>query len=287
MHRSGKISLNAIRVFAVVAECGSFKSAAVRMGVTAGAVSRQVQNLEAGMGVLLFHRRNNAIHLTETGETFLRHAGPGLAMLDRSIERAMGDGNDLTVQVPTTLATRWLIPLLEGFKTRWPEIAVRVETYNSPGMPIRRRADVVIAYCPAAAWVRDTEILLEDRCRPYLSPGLLAQIPDTSDLANIPALQCTTGNWDWTAWLTDAGMPDVQLGYAGHFDLDDVALRASIAGMGMTLAPQFIIRDDVDAGRLCALPNAAEGLLGYYTLHIEKPVTGATEVFTKWLRKLK
>ena len=80
-------------------------------------------------------------------------------------------------------------------------------------------------------------------------------------------------------------MPDAKLRYDGYFDLDDVALRAAIVGMGMVLASEFITRDDLGAGRLCALPNTPEVLLGYYTLHTSAPVSAATNVFTKWLRK--
>lgn len=285
MQKSDQISLNAVRVFAAVAESGSFKLAAARLGVTSGAVSRQILNLETAMGVQLFNRSNNAIRLTDTGDTFLHHARSGLHILNRSLETTMGDGRAITVQVPTTLATRWLIPLLYEFKARWPDIVVRIETTDDTGLAKSLRADVTVAYFPILEPLRNAEILLEDRCRPYLSPSLLSQIQDTADLSSIPALQCTSSNWDWKAWLQEVGMPDAELRFDGYFDLDDVALRAAIAGMGMVLASEFITRDDLDSGRLCALPNTAEVLLGYYTLHISTPATATTNVFTKWLRK--
>ena len=286
MHNSTKISLNAFRVFVAVADSGSLKLAAAQLGVTPGAVSRQIQNLETTMGVLLFHRTNNAIRLTDIGDTFLRQALPGLNILNRSIEMAMGDGRDVSVQVPTTLATRWLIPLLGGFKKRWPDITVKVETYSGNGLPKGSRSDVTVAYFPIIENLHNAETLIEDRCRPYLSPHLLSLIKDNSDLSSIPALQCSAGNWDWNAWLKESGQGEVLLRYEGHFDLDDVALRAAVASMGMVLAPEFIIRDDLEAGRLCALPNAPEVLLGYYTLHTVKPITSTTATFTRWLRKI-
>lgn len=285
MQKPDQISLNAIRVFVAAAENGSFKRAADGLGVTPGAVSRQILNLEATMGVLLFNRSNNAIRLTDTGDTFLRHARSGLQILNRALETAMGDGRDVTVQVPTTLATRWLIPMLSDFKTRWPDIAVRIETNDGSGLVQSSRADVTVAYTPISGSVGGGEVLLEDRCRPYLSPGLLSQIQDTTDLASIPALQCTSSNWDWGIWLQETEMPDAELRFGGHFDLDDAAVRAAIAGMGMVLAPEFIIRDDLGAGRLCALPHTPEVLLGHYALHTSAPMSAAMNVFTKWLKK--
>ncbi|WP_299153668.1 LysR substrate-binding domain-containing protein [uncultured Tateyamaria sp.] len=284
MQRPEQVSLNAIRVFGVVAECGSFKLAAARLSVTPGAVSRQILNLEASMGVQLFNRSNNAIRLTDAGNAFLRQSRPGLHILIHAVETAMGDGQDITVQVPTTLTTRWLIPLLGDFKTRWPDITVRVETNDATGLVQSTRADVTVAYFPIGDAVRDAEVLIEDRCRPYLAPNLLSQVLDHADLSSIPALQCTSSNWDWKAWLQNTTTPDVQLCYGGHFDLDDVALRAAISGMGMVLASEFIIRDDLGAGRLCALPGTPEVLLGHYTLHTSRNRNAAADVFARWLR---
>lgn len=285
MQSSDRISLNGIRIFAVAADCGSLKLAAARLGVTPGAVSRQIQSLEAAMGVPLFHRTNNAIQLTDVGDDFLRHVLPGLNILKRATDGAMGDGRDVSVRVPTTLATRWLIPMLDKFRTRWPDIAIRVETHGGTGMQLGARADVTLAYYPVAALPQGAEIFLDDRCRPYLSPRLLDALSDVGDLSAVPALQCAAGNWDWTTWLEQSGKSDVQLSYGGYFDLDDAALRAAIAGLGMVLAPEFIIRDDLEAGRLCPLPNAPEVLLGHYALHTERPVTSTTDLFARWLRQ--
>ena len=284
MHTSNQISLNAVRVFIAVAECGSFKLAALRLLVTPGAVSRQILNLETSMGVQLFNRSNNAIRLTDTGDAFLRQSRSGLHILNHAIETAMGDGREVTVQVPTTLATRWLIPLLVEFKKRWPDIAVRIETNDGTGLVQSVRADVTVAYFPVSESIQNAEVLIEDRCRPYLAPSLLSQIPDPTDLSSIPALQCTTSNWDWKAWSIETETPDVQLRFEGYFDLDDVALRAAISGMGMVLASEFIVRDDLDAGLICALPDTPEVLLGHYTLHTSRNRNAAADVFARWLR---
>lgn len=284
MQRPDQISLNAIRVFVAVAECCSFKRAAAQLSVTPGAVSRQVLKLEETMGVQLFNRSNNAIRLTETGDTFLRQCQSGLSILGHAIETAMGDGREVSVQVPTTLATRWLIPLLSSFKQRWPDISVKIGTHDGIGVMQATQSDVTIAYFPLSQAPQHAEVLIQDHCQPYLAPGLLARLPDPTDLSRIPALQCTHSNWDWKAWSKETETPDVQLKFAGHFDLDDVALRAAISGMGMVLASDFIVRDDVAAGRLCALPAMPVVLLGHYTLDTTNSAPAAAETFAGWLR---
>ncbi|GLT08359.1 LysR substrate-binding domain-containing protein [Sulfitobacter porphyrae] len=284
MLRPSRISLNAIRVFVLVAEHGSLKRAAEILHVTPGAVSRQISSLEDMMGVRLFRRSNNSLHLSETGEAFFQQVRPSIHSLHRAIELATGESRAVNVQAPTTMASRWLIPALVDFKKRWPDIKVSISTHDSIGLRDAQPADLYIAYSPASDPLPGGDILIEDRCRPYLAPQLLSQIVDPSDLSSIPALQSTGSNWDWTAWLQHTETPDIALRFDNAFDLDDVAIRAAIAGMGMVLAPKFIIHDDVDAGRLCALPQSPEVLLGYYSLHMPEILNADAKTFIRWLK---
>lgn len=284
MQRPDQFSLNAIRVFATVAEAGSFKLAAERLAVTPGAVSRQILNLEAAMGVQLFNRSNNAIQLTDTADAFLAQVRPGLNTMKHAIESVIGNQQGVTVRVPTTLAIRWLIPMLGRFKKKYPDIAVRIETDDGKGQANDVRADIIVVYVTGTKPAQSSDVLIEDRCRPYLAPSLLSRIADPTDLSSIPALQCTSSNWDWKAWLQETSMPDSQLRFDGFFDLDDAALRAAISGMGMVLASEVMVRDDLAAGRLCALPNMPEVLLGHYVFQNSTHANRPTGVFDRWLR---
>ena len=294
MQKSQSISLNAVRVFAIVAQHHSFKRAAESLGVTPGAVSRHVQALEEAMGLQLFIRRNNAIHLTELGEVFLQQAAPSLRSLGQAIETAMGEGQSLTVSASTTLAMRWLIPKLKAFRTLRPDIAVRVETKGSTlssrthnvGVSIDY-VDVSIDYVAIGKPLGNAEILFEDQSRPYMSPELASSLSKWTDLTAIPALQSTGSNWDWKAWLKEAELPDASIRYAECFDLDDAALRAAIAGMGMALTSEFLIADDIEAGRLCAAAESPSVLLGHYTMTVLEPKTSAAMIFARWLRSLR
>lgn len=287
MQHSHQISLNAVRIFALVAETRSIKQAANRLSVTPGAVSRQVRNLELTMGVSLLARANNTISLTPSGDTFFRHIQDALHSLDRSIAFAMHDARELSILASTTLATRWLIPRLHTFRQRHPDIAVKVETSGPRPQDMPHRADLYLKYVPLNAPLRGAEILFEDRCRPYVSPRLLSGDGSSLDLTRFPALQSTDSNWDWTLWLQSAGLDGAHLDVSSQFDLDDSAIRAAIAGMGMVLSSDFIVRDDLEAGTLCAVPNTPSVLLGHYTLSLAAPASHAASVFAKWLRGLR
>ena len=281
-----RISLNALRVFATVAECGSMKLAAARLGVTPGAVSHQVRGLEAALGVRLLHRQNNSIRLSDAGESLYRQAQPAIRKLQAALEATLSGLADLSVQVPVTLATRWLIPRLEAFRARHPDLRIRIETTSVNGLPPDSGADFVLAYFPLETAPPEAEVLLEDLSRPYLAPSLLRSAGANPRLEQIPALQCAAGNWDWENWLHESGHAAAKLRWSGHFDIDDAALRAAVAGIGMVLAPQFIIADDLDAGTLCAFPAAPEVRLGTYVLLRNDPQTRRGDRFAAWLRDL-
>ena len=286
MQDAMRISLNALRVFATVAEQGSVKLAAGRIGVSPGAVSHQLRALEEALGLRLFERGNNSIRLTAEGEALWQRAAPALATLHGAVEAALSRQAALAVQLPVTLAIRWLIPQLDAFRARNPDLRITIETTGVTGMPIAGGADIVIAYYPAAQLPGKAEPLLEDRCRPWLAPALLERLGGAPRLEDVPALQCAHGNWDWQAWLHETGRTGVALRMAGQFDLDDTALRAAVAGMGMVLAPDFIVADDLAAGRLCALPGAGEVCLGGYVLHCNAPASRGQARFADWLRAL-
>ncbi|MEX0285476.1 MAG: LysR substrate-binding domain-containing protein [Paracoccaceae bacterium] len=272
-------SLNALRVFLAAARLGSLKLAASELSVTPGAVSHQVRQLERALGTPLFQRRNNGIELTPAGAALAEEAAAGLAILHGALENVARDAHELTVSVSMTLATRWLIPRLESFRARNPHARIRLETVNGTGLPDRTAADIAIAYVRRDDLPDGADILLKDRCRPHLSPSAVRPSWRT-----IPALQSATGNWDWDLWLRSTGQEGIMLQYAASFDVDDAALRAAVAGMGMVLCPDFMVADDVAAGRLVPLDGAPAETLGYYLIQRGHRETGLSERFVRWLR---
>ncbi len=73
--------LEAVRVFAAVAELGSFRGAASVLRLPRSTVSRRVADLENALDTRLLHRTTRHVALTEVGEAFLRQVRPGLAMI--------------------------------------------------------------------------------------------------------------------------------------------------------------------------------------------------------------
>lgn len=283
MQNANSVSLNALRVFLIAAEHLSIKKAAELLLVTPGAVSHQIKTLEQSLGTQLFVRRNNAIELTDVGAQLFRQSAPDLRMLHTALENVIRDKNELRVRASMSFAMRWLIPKLHLFKAQSPNANVQLETFYDVDRQPLDTADVTIRYDRRDECADDAFILFNDVCRPYLAPALLSELADPKDVASIPALQCTKENWDWQLWLAETDRSDTQLNYAERFDLDDAALRAACAGMGMVLTSAFMVEADVADGRLVPLPAIEEISVGCYTLHVGGRDTGLSAKFVRWL----
>lgn len=122
--------LNALLVFALVAEARSFRSAADRLGVTRSAVSQTIRRLEEGLGIALVLRTTRSVSLTEAGERLHAEVGPALAEMRAALERtAMLTGKPrgrLRLAV-SSIAERFLAgPFLATFLATHPEVELDI-----------------------------------------------------------------------------------------------------------------------------------------------------------------
>ncbi|NUO63688.1 MAG: LysR family transcriptional regulator [Gemmatimonadaceae bacterium] len=85
--------LNAMAVFAAVAEARGFRAAGDRLGVSASAVSQSLRKLEEGLGVILVRRTTRSVHLTEAGERLYASVRPALEEV-RAAVAAIGELGD-------------------------------------------------------------------------------------------------------------------------------------------------------------------------------------------------
>lgn len=286
MQERNQTSLNAVRVFVAVARRCSISLAADDLFVTPSAVSHQIKNLETDLGLALFLRSNNAIALTEAGQTFFTDVAPPIAMIDRSVQALRRDANEVALRVSTTFAVRRLIPALDRFRQLCPDARVRIETDTDIDVPIGPHADAAICYRRPANPNTDGELLISDLSVPVLAPSLLDRFgyQTRNDVASIPALQCTRDNWDWMHWAEQSGVDFKSLRIENTFDTDDAALHAAAAGLGMVLSPVFMIREALASGMLVALPEFQAVAFGKYYFVTSPNERGIVRKLRAWLR---
>ncbi|KQV96126.1 LysR family transcriptional regulator [Pelomonas sp. Root1237] len=138
--------LRAITTFTKAAELGSLRQAAVAQGITPQAASQALTQLEAHLGVRLFHRTTRRLSLTEEGERFLGAAAPGLQALQRALHGARL-GRDVIAGPLRVTASRSLMlpvlwPVLEEFCARHPDVEPDVQLDDRIGDWVADRVDV-------------------------------------------------------------------------------------------------------------------------------------------------
>ncbi|HEV7777891.1 MAG TPA: LysR substrate-binding domain-containing protein [Luteibacter sp.] len=115
--------------FIAVATEGSFARAGDRLGIGRSAVSRSVQKLEAQLDARLFLRTTRSTSLTREGELFYRNCHPGVERIIQALEdmRDLREGpprGQLRISATVGFGRRIVAPLLNGFRARYPDIAI-------------------------------------------------------------------------------------------------------------------------------------------------------------------
>jgi len=193
--------LAAMKVFARVAELGSFSAAADALDLSRAMASTQVAALEKRYGVRLLNRTTRKVALTSEGERFLEHCRRVFSELqaaedDLSRAREKPSGR-LKVDVPGAFGRYLLMPALPAFLARYPEVqidvrindrlvdlvaeqvdvAVRGGTITDPNLVVRRAVGsrwitcASPAYLDGRGWPQVPADLASHHLVGYLAPG--------------------------------------------------------------------------------------------------------------------
>lgn len=266
--------LNALRIFEVAARTGSYAEAGAELGLTHGAVSRQIATLESWLGQRLFMKDGRRMVATPMARIFAAEVG---LSFDRLAVAAEACGRPdarriLRVSAPTSFAMRWLIPRLNRYHADHPHIEVAVTTVSTVLEDLRGGVDVAIRRGVAQqhVWPQHRVVpVLDDADTLIMSPALFAQRPilKPSDIKGHTLLASETRAGDWTDWLEAAGLQHL----AGHprqiFDHFFVTRQAVEDGLGIGIGPFPMLEIDVARGRLMTpLPEIRVPRTGYVAL---------------------
>ena len=288
--------LNAVRAFEAAGRHGSFKDAAGELGVTHGAISRQVHLLEEWLGQPpLFRRLSRGVVLTKEGAALFAEFGPALARISTAAqqhrERRGGPlATVLRVNALATFSLRWLLPRLTLFREEHPGIEVQLTTANEPVDALPEEYDVVIRGGPDVYYGFVSRLLLSERRLPVCSPALLERAPlrTVSDLERHTLLHVTTMPKLWRDWLAVAGHADVKPKAVLTLDHFYLAIQAAVDGLGVAMGPTALVSDDLAAGRLVApFPAVSLPARSYFAyLPQHEQINSTSVAFCDWLAKL-
>ncbi|MBR0664626.1 LysR family transcriptional regulator [Roseomonas hellenica] len=244
-------SLNALRAFEAAARHRSVTRAADELGVTPGAVSRQVRGLEEDLGLVLFSRGPAGLVPTEAGRVLQQSCGGALDRMEAGVAKAREAAKPvlLSVGAYAHFASRWLIPRWGRFRERHPGLEIALTTSADPLELLPGQFDAVIAVAEdrprPGFW---THRLLPIEMVPVCAPSLLG--PGRFRWEGQTLLHSRQRPRDWARWLAAQGVAGVDAEAGPSFESISLAVDAACEGLGVALAIQGLIGADLAAGRV-------------------------------------
>lgn len=273
------VHLNALRAFEAAARHSSFAAAAEELHVTPSAVSQQVRALEDYLGIALFTRSGGSIAMTAQARASYPDIRQGLARLSLGLETMRNTWREqaVTLSVPSSFASKWLLPRIDRFRQAYPDLDLRLDTTDRLADYAAEGIDLGVRYGRGGYAGLDGEQLLGEEVSPVCSPRLLplpAGWPDAARAFDVVLIHDTTIDFEpafptWRSWFSARGMTAPDSTRNLHFNSTVLAIQAAIDGHGLLLGRSVAVAGDLEAGRLVrpfadALPTGC----AYFVLHV-------------------
>lgn len=257
MNRHSLIELEA--VLAIV-RCGSFRAAAIDLGLSTTAISNAVGKLERKLAVRLFNRTTRSVSLTHAGRIFVAQIKPALEDIQKAMNTARSQqevpSGTLRINAFATAAREIMAPLVLNYVQRYPQVHIDLVTEG-------RLVDVVAAGFDLG--IRSAELVPSDaiaiplgqgRCMAVAASPTFFEgrpIPSTpQELLAYPCLRIRLPNGALFRWRFEKGGEELQVDVEGQLTLDEASLAriAAMNGAGIGYFMEADVREDIAAGRL-------------------------------------
>lgn len=254
-----QMNLNRLAYFAAVMEAGSFTAAATRLGVTKAVVSQQVARLEEELGATLLVRTTRRVQLTEVGRAF--HAR--CAVILRASEEAFGDvaqatatpTGTLRITAPLDYGAAVVVPAIAQFAQRYPDCHAMLSLSDKTVDLVAGNIDVAIH----AGWLTDSSLVARRLgtfrqllvCAPSMASAL-SRVRRPEDLEALPFVAHAALR-EPLAWMFTSSRGEqrtVQTRATLSIDATPAVHAAVHLGAGLSVLPDYLVGEDVAAGRL-------------------------------------
>ncbi len=279
---------DALKIFTRVAQHDSLASAAKALNLTKGALSQQIRGLETSLGFALFERHARGIRLTNKGRELLASAAAAFDQMEQTTAALSQKASpSLTIGTPTYFASRWLFPRLKGFRSRNPDVQLRIQSmidvFNFAGEGI----DLAIRW-GGGNW---DDCVVE---RLFLCPSFpvgdraafdrVQREGEAAAFATFALLREREGSPAWARWYRRAGL-------AERPELDslvipdpNVRIEAVRGGQGIALNDDLVAAE-LERGDLFRLSACGLDEYGYWLVY--PPSSGDNPVvraFITWIK---
>lgn len=257
MPRHGLVELQAVLA---IAARGSFRAAALELGLSTTALSNLIARTERQLGVRLFNRTTRSVSLTDAGRIFVDRVTPAL----RDIEDAMAavrsqqdtPSGTLRINAFASGAREVLAPLILEFLRRHPQVHVdlvtegRIVDIVAEGFDLGLRGGDLVPSDMIALPVGAPRRFAVVATPSYFEAHGRPRVP--SDLLGRACIRIRLPNGALYRWHFEKDGDPVQIDVDGPITLDESSLAriAVLDGLGIGFFMEADIRDDLASGRL-------------------------------------
>lgn len=281
-----KANLSNLRMFDVAAKHLNFRLAAEELNVTQGAVAQQVRKLEAELATPLFNRQARGLSYTRAGREYHSVVQQALQMIDQATEsmRQENKSQSLSLSVPPSLASKWLVPKLVQFRQLHPEVEVnliaqeQLANFHSDGIDfsIRITSPPFDQHLQAQCL---TSLQLMAVCSTNMAKSI--SIDAFSDFAQYPLIEDSHQHWKRRLSIEQTHSQHRLM----HFNQTALAIDAALHGQGIALAPKLLVEEEINKGLLQVLwRDDGASCEGYYLISPKAQKTSiACDQLMQWV----
>lgn len=282
--------LNALRSFESAARHGSFNKAADELFVTPSAVSHQIKGLEEFLGIQLFERIKRRVELTPPGERYLLSIQSALDEIDEATRKLMTTPNSgvVNLSVAPAFLTRWLVPRINHFQNKNPEVELRL-TASMSQIDFRYSDMDMAVFFGDGNWPDlHCHHLRNVHSVPVCSPKLLEGKPpinSAEDLLQYTLIHISKRDDEWQSLLRQTGIKRIEKARNMTFSNTSLALGAAMEGLGIALADRGLAERELEYGQLvCPFDISLDTHKAFYLVYQKgRPLTESMQAFRDWI----
>lgn len=290
------LNLHRTAMFIAVADTGSFTTAAEAMGLTKAVVSFNIRQLEEELGVTLLLRSTRRLTLTEAGRLFHQRSVRLLREAEQLQDDVRANHTGLTgdFRITTTpeYGTQVVVPLLAEFSQQHPDLRVRHVSSSLHADLISERFDVAIRLGTLADSRYRAALIPTFNIVPVATPGWLVnhRVASLEQLAEADWIihERLASPLRWQVKDADERPVSFEIKHAPRLYADSaqVLMAFALAGGGVALLPEWLVRNALDAGDLVSLlPEYTFAQQGIYAVYPDaRHVPAKVRTFIDFMR---
>lgn len=281
------LEIRHLRTLLAIESTGSLSRAAEVLCITQSAVSHQVKALEEWFGEELVYKQGGQSRFSVVGQRLLQLARGVLAQVDQAeldiLQMKQGAGGPLRVAVECHTCFDWLMPSMDAYRSRWPEVELDIVSgFHADPVGLLHRGEAELA-------------IVSERCEeegivsfPLFRFEMVGVVPVDSKLAQRAYLK--PSDFSDQVLLTYP-VPDDMLDVIKHFlspagiqvkrrssELTVALLQLVASRRGLSALPAWAVKAYVDRAYVAQVPLGRKGLMS--TLYAALPRSIAGKPYT-------